>query len=126
MGKNKNHRTNEELGYKSINTSHFWFVEKSVILTTQAHQVFYLEDLKNGINWKIVQVVQNKRVWDVPEVEDIENDQLNVIEIVIEHRVNKHVIEDDTLCRTEVDPIIVERPNVCHVVEHFINDEDDK
>ena len=124
--KNKNHRTHEELGYKSINTSRFWFAEEPVILATQAHQVFYLEDPKNGINWKIVQAMQNKRVWDVPEVEDIKNDQLNVIKIIIKQRVDEHVIEDDTLCRTEVDPTIVERPNVCHVLENFINDEDDK
>ena len=124
--KNKSHRTHEELGYKSINTSRFLFAEEPLILATQAHQVFYLEDPKNGINWKIFQVVQNKRVWDVPEVEDIENNQLNVMEIVVEHRVDEHIIEDDALCRTEVDPTIVERSNVYHVVENFINDEDDE
>ncbi|TYK10627.1 uncharacterized protein E5676_scaffold315G001070 [Cucumis melo var. makuwa] len=32
MGKNKNHRTHVELGYKSINTSLFWFLEEPVIL----------------------------------------------------------------------------------------------
>ena len=60
--KNKNHGTHEQLDYKSINKSCFWFAEEPVILATQAHQVFYLEYPKNGINWKIVQVVQNKRV----------------------------------------------------------------
>ena len=97
-----------------------------MILATQAHHVFYLEDPKNGINWKVVQVVQNEHVWDVPEVEYIENDQLNVMEVVVEHQVDEHIIEDDTLSRTEVDPTIVERPNVCYVVENFISDEDDE
>ena len=101
-------------------------VEEPVIVATQVHQVFYLKDPKNGINCKIVQVVQNKCVWTVPEVEDIENDQLNILKIVVEHHVDEHIIEDDTLRRTEVDPTIVERPNVRHVVENFINDEDDK
>ena len=49
---------------------------------TQAHQVFYLNDQKNDSNWKVVQVVQNRRIWDVPEVDDVENEQLNVLEIV--------------------------------------------
>ncbi|KAA0063153.1 uncharacterized protein E5676_scaffold1213G00260 [Cucumis melo var. makuwa] len=48
-------------------------------------------------------------MWDVPEGDDVENEQLNVLKIVIGHRVDEH-IEDDTLCRTDVDPTIVERP----------------
>ena len=48
-------------------------------------------------------------------MEDIENDQLKVMEIFVEHRVDEHIIEDDTLCRTGVDPTIVERPSVCNV-----------
>ena len=75
-----------------------------MILATQAYQVFYLEDPKNGTNWKIVQVVQNKHVWDVPEGEDIEN-------------------EDDPLFRTEVDPIVVKRLDVGHVTDDFIDDD---
>ena len=36
------------------------------------------------------------------------------------YRVEEHVIE----CRTEVDPTIVERPNVLHVAENVINNEE--
>ena len=70
--------------------------------------------------------MQNKRVWDVPELKDTENDQINVLKIIVKHRVDEHIIDDNTLCRAEIDPTIVERaPNVCHVVKNFINDEDD-
>ncbi|KAA0067047.1 gag/pol protein [Cucumis melo var. makuwa] len=62
-------------------------------------------DPKNGNNWKVVLVVQNKRIWDVSEVEDVENDHINVLEIFVSHQVDDH-IEDDTLCRTGVDPTI--------------------
>ncbi|KAA0065420.1 gamma-aminobutyrate transaminase POP2 [Cucumis melo var. makuwa] len=41
--------------------------------------------------------IKNKRIWDVPEVDDVENGQLNVLEIVVGHGVDEH-IEDDTLC----------------------------
>ena len=51
-----------ELEYKSINTSRFWFVEEPMILATQAHQFFDLKDPKNGMIWKIAQVVHIKRV----------------------------------------------------------------
>ena len=33
----------------------------------------------------------------MPEVKDAENDQLNVLKIIVEHHVDEHVIEDDTL-----------------------------
>ncbi|KAA0035027.1 hypothetical protein E5676_scaffold155G00610 [Cucumis melo var. makuwa] len=121
---NKSQRTHVEVGYKSLNTSRFWYVEEPVILATQAYQVFYVNDPKNGSNWKVVQVVQNKRIWDVPEVEDVENDHINVLEIVISHQVDDH-IEDDTLCRIDVDPTIVERPVVRHVTDDFIDDVDE-
>ncbi|KAA0062837.1 hypothetical protein E6C27_scaffold146G00040 [Cucumis melo var. makuwa] len=80
--------------------------------------------LDEVFNWKVVQVVQNKRIWDMPEVEDVQNDHINVLEIVVSHQVDDH-IEDDTLCRTDVDPIIIERPIVRHVPYDFIDDVDE-
>ncbi|KAA0046643.1 hypothetical protein E5676_scaffold411G001130 [Cucumis melo var. makuwa] len=85
---------------------------------------FYVDDPKNGSNWKVVQVIQNKRIWDVPEVEDVENDHINILEVVVSHQVDDH-IEDDTLCRNDVDPTIVERPVVRHVTDNFIDDVDE-
>ncbi|KAA0061982.1 acidic leucine-rich nuclear phosphoprotein 32 family member A-like [Cucumis melo var. makuwa] len=105
MDKNRNHRTHMELGYKSINTSHFWFPEEPIILSIQAYQVFYIDDPKNGTNWKVVQVIQNKRIWDILKVDDVEDKQLNVPEIVVGHYVVDH-IEDDTLGKVDVDPIM--------------------
>ena len=85
---------------------------------------FYVDDPKNGSNWKVVQVIQNKRIWDVPEVEDVQNDHINIVEVVVSHQVDDH-IEDDTLCRNDVDPTIVERPVVRHVTDDFIDDVDE-
>ncbi|KAA0063200.1 uncharacterized protein E5676_scaffold2774G00080 [Cucumis melo var. makuwa] len=116
----KSQRTHIEVGYKSLNTSRFWYVEELVILATQAHQVFYVDDPKNGSNWKVVQVIQNKCIWDVPEVEDVENEHINILEVVVSHQVDDH-IEDDTLCRIDVDLTIVERPVVHHVTDDFID-----
>ena len=117
---NKSQRTHVGLGYKFLNTSRFWYAQKPVILATQAHQVFYLDDPKNGSNWKVVQGIQNKCIWDVLEVDDVKNEHLNVLEIVVSHRVDDH-IKDNTLCWTDVDPTIVERPVVRHVIDDFID-----
>ncbi|KAA0054014.1 CACTA en-spm transposon protein [Cucumis melo var. makuwa] len=57
----------------------------------------------------------------VGEVEDVENDHINVLEIVVSHRVDDH-IEDNTLCRTDVDPTIVETPVVRHITDDLIDD----
>ncbi|KAA0036578.1 CACTA en-spm transposon protein [Cucumis melo var. makuwa] len=56
----------------------FSFAEELVILATQAQQVFYLDDPKNGSNWKVIQVVQNKHIWDVLEVDNVKNEQLSL------------------------------------------------
>ena len=70
-------------------------------------------------------MVHNKRIWDVPEVDDVENEQLNILEIVVDHRVDEH-IEDVILYRTNIDPTIVERSIVCHVIVNFIDDGDEQ
>ncbi|MDV3193972.1 MAG: hypothetical protein Q8835_02865 [Sweet potato little leaf phytoplasma] len=57
----------------------------------------------------MVQVVQNKRLWDVPEQEDIRNDQLQLLEVEGGFRVDES-IQEDTLCREDVDPTIMEGP----------------
>ncbi|TYK03149.1 CACTA en-spm transposon protein [Cucumis melo var. makuwa] len=65
--------------------------------------------------------MQNKHIWDVPEVDDVKNEKLNVLEMVVSHQVDEH-IEDDTLCKLDVDLTVVERSVVHHVADDFIND----
>ena len=60
----------------------------------------------------------------MPEMNDIDNEYLNVLEIIVNHRVNEH-IENDTLCRTDVDPTIVERLVMRHVTDNFIDNMDE-
>ncbi|KAA0040404.1 GDSL esterase/lipase [Cucumis melo var. makuwa] len=72
-------------------------------------------------NCKVVQVIQNKRIWDVLEVDDVENKHINILEVIVSHQVDDH-IEDDTMCRMDVDHMIVERPVVRHLTDDFIDD----
>ncbi|XP_052210599.1 pheromone-processing carboxypeptidase KEX1-like [Diospyros lotus] len=51
----------------SVNTSRKWYVNDPYVLATQAEQVFYIGDMKNGSSWKIVQKVCPRNVYDVPE-----------------------------------------------------------
>ncbi|KAA0040155.1 uncharacterized protein E6C27_scaffold1302G00020 [Cucumis melo var. makuwa] len=50
---------------------------------------------------------------------------MNVLEIVVSHRVADHV-EDDTLCSVDVHPTEVERLIVLHVDDDFINNDDEQ
>ena len=57
-------------------------------------------------------------------MDDVEDQELNVLEIVVSHRVVDHV-KDNTLCRVNVDPLVVERSIMFHVVDDFIKDDDE-
>ncbi|KAA0067474.1 uncharacterized protein E6C27_scaffold40G001560 [Cucumis melo var. makuwa] len=58
------------------------------------------------------------------EQDDVENEELNVLEIIVSHRMDEH-IEDNTLCRTDFDLTIVERSIVRHITNDFIDDVDE-
>ena len=123
----KSHRTHAELGYKSINTFRFWFADEPVILAMQGHLVFFIEHKKNGTNCRVVQVVQNKRILDVPEVDDVDNEQLNIAKIVDDGHHVGETVEANTLCRPDADPTVVERSiHLNVIVDDFIDDEDDQ
>ena len=56
-----------------INVKSRWSQNDPFILPSQAKQVFYLRDTKWGESWYIVQCVQYRGVFDVPEVGDEES-----------------------------------------------------
>ena len=58
-------------------------------------------------------------------MDDVEDQQLNVLEIIVRQCVDEH-IEEDTLCKLNVDPTVVERSIVRHIVEDFTNDDDEE
>ncbi|KAG6482886.1 hypothetical protein ZIOFF_059525 [Zingiber officinale] len=57
----------------SIYTGAEWYKNDSFILTSQAKSVYYLNDIKNGPMWKLVQAYASHNVWDYPNIE-VEND----------------------------------------------------
>ena len=54
----------------SIDVKSRWYQSDSFILPSQAKQVFYLNDTKLGEPWNVVQRVQHRGVFDVPEASD--------------------------------------------------------
>ncbi|KAA0051735.1 CACTA en-spm transposon protein [Cucumis melo var. makuwa] len=56
----------------------------------------------------------------MPEGNDVENEQLNVLKIVVSHWENGY-FENDILYRPDVDPTVVKRSVVYHLVNDFID-----
>ncbi|XP_065875374.1 uncharacterized protein [Euphorbia lathyris] len=56
----------------SVNFSRKWYVDQPFVL---ASQVFYIDDIKNGGYWKIVQRVQPRNLYNIPEIEQKEDEE---------------------------------------------------
>ncbi|KAK8547832.1 hypothetical protein V6N13_027445 [Hibiscus sabdariffa] len=61
----------------SINISKYWYESDPFILSVQAKQVFYLDDAKLGKDWKVVQKFHHRHLFDVPEMQGVENDDVS-------------------------------------------------
>ena len=53
----------------SIDVTSRWYENDFFILPSQARQDFYLQDTKLGEPWEIMQSIQHRGVFDVPEVQ---------------------------------------------------------
>ena len=49
----------------SINISSEWFTDDQFILASQTKQIFYVDDLFNGQNWKVVVDVNHQYIWNI-------------------------------------------------------------
>ena len=54
----------------SIMINSEWYKNNQFILATQAKQVFYLEDPSRNKNWKVVEEVNHRKIWDHPSIDD--------------------------------------------------------
>ena len=87
----KNKKIHQDPHFTVKNISSTWYENDPFVLATQARQVFYLDDYKNGQNWKVVQKVQHRHMWDILEVD-------NTIEV---DRNFDETIEDDAYQENE-------------------------
>nr|GMD45703.1 uncharacterized protein LOC109169448 [Ipomoea batatas] len=61
--------------FTSIKVSSFWYKNDPYVLASQAKQVFYLNDPKLGLNWRVVQQFQHRHIYDENEVGSIPDDK---------------------------------------------------
>ncbi|CAN6562237.1 unnamed protein product [Malus baccata var. baccata] len=60
-------------GLLSVNTMRHWYDEDPYILATMAKQIFYLDNPKAGNGWKVVQKIDRRGLYDIPEQDHDDN-----------------------------------------------------
>ncbi|XP_008226957.1 PREDICTED: uncharacterized protein LOC103326503 [Prunus mume] len=99
----------------SVNINSQWYGSDPYVLATQAHQVFYMDDLKLGHPWRVVQRIQHRYVWDVPERDDDEEDDDEDDDDDYNGEIRLVEGDDDeasiSLCRDNVDPESIDTNN---------------
>lgn len=106
----------------SVDVSRLWYKHDPFVLPSQVRQVFYVNDTNKGKNWRVVEWVRHRGVWDVPERDDVSNiafqqdEPIDCIPICTEDT-NIFYSQDD------VDPEIVGDDEQ---TEDHLNDEDDE
>nr|GMC90811.1 uncharacterized protein LOC109183385 [Ipomoea batatas] len=61
--------------FTSIKVSSFWYKNDPYVLASQTKHVFYLNDPKLGLNWRVVQQFQHRHIYDENEVGSILDDK---------------------------------------------------
>ena len=62
----------KDWGITSVNSSRRWYEDQPYVLPQHVEQVFYIEDLKMGRNWYVVERFGPRNCYDVPEHVDKE------------------------------------------------------
>ncbi|BBG99515.1 hypothetical protein Prudu_009230 [Prunus dulcis] len=65
-------------GVLSVNINRTWYDDDPYILANMASQIMYLDDPKAGNGWKVVQKMDHRNVYDIPELDPSDNDVDNV------------------------------------------------
>ncbi|KAB1212963.1 hypothetical protein CJ030_MR5G005109 [Morella rubra] len=56
--------------FVNINISRKWYKDDPYVLTSQGNQVFYVDDMKLGSHWKIVQKIIFRNTYDILTIEE--------------------------------------------------------
>jgi len=53
--------------FKSINIKSFWYKSDPFVLATQSRKIFYLQNNDLDNDWRVVQKIEHRGIYDVPE-----------------------------------------------------------
>lgn len=110
----------------SIDITSEWYGDEPFILASQAQQVFYMKDSSRGKNWRIVEKVNHRNIFDIVEhevgetvIDDVfqEDDSREMPDF----RPTEEVVETYSLVREDINPETVPRDMV-NTEELSLND----
>ena len=67
-------------GLLSVNTTKTWYDDDPYILATMTKQIVYRDDPKAGRGWKVVQTMDHRNVYAIPEQDRTDDDIDNVVD----------------------------------------------
>ncbi|BBH05411.1 hypothetical protein Prudu_016783 [Prunus dulcis] len=86
-------------GVLSVNINRTWYDDDPYILANMATQIVYLDDPKAGSSWKVVQKMDHRNVYAIPELDLTDND----VDSVADQRLESSLeIDAETLRDTHV------------------------
>ena len=92
---NKRRINVDEFGFVSVNVNKTWYKDQPIVLASQAQQVFYVNDLKLGKDWRVVESFKR-------DIFMMYTFQLNHYKLMQNHTNSKHVVHRVTLWRLKL------------------------
>ncbi|GMP35949.1 hypothetical protein CsSME_00008210 [Camellia sinensis var. sinensis] len=84
-----------------------WYKDDSFVFPSQVQQVFYVPDTNLGPNWRVVEKFQHRRLWDVPEVDVPEFDDVLQEDETTTVVPTDPIDDDAVLLRNDIEPEII-------------------
>ncbi|KAM1021963.1 hypothetical protein ACFX2A_044052 [Malus domestica] len=75
---NRHGSVKRDHGLLSVNTTKTWYDDDPYILATMAKKILYIDDPKARRGWKVVQTMDHKNVYAIPEQDHNDDDIDNV------------------------------------------------
>ncbi|KAL0463383.1 UNVERIFIED_CONTAM: hypothetical protein Slati_0225900 [Sesamum latifolium] len=110
----------------SINRSKLWKTNEPYVLTSQVQQVFYVDDIKLGNNWKVVIEAQARSSWNILENKGEEPYKKNASHSVVHMDCTSEFVEWH---RNDIPATTINLDEVTLVEDHvetLINDQDEE
>ncbi|KAF7153609.1 hypothetical protein RHSIM_Rhsim01G0162500 [Rhododendron simsii] len=109
--------TKADAHFTSIDVRSRWYKNDPFVLPIQVKQVFYVNDTKFGDHWKVVERLQHRGIWDIPQRDDgLEPSDASATDVFQQEETTNavpNIVVDDSvevrLTRDDVDPEIIPR-----------------
>ncbi|CAN6586393.1 unnamed protein product [Malus baccata var. baccata] len=90
-------------GLLSVNSTRHWYDEDPYILATMAKQIFYLDDPKAGNGWKVVQKIKRIGLYDIPELDHDDNDDVADQQLSSSIEIGEETLRDTNIVQEPFD-----------------------